>query len=304
VKTEKIDVDLEKAMKGDPGHDLLLQDYDHLVVRPIPELEFDKTIEVSGQFRFPGIYPICRGERLSSVIERAGGFTERAYLLGAVFTRESAKAVQQKRMDDMARQLEESLLSGAGQTVAMDAEEAQMAKATLEAKKELIQKLKNISIDGRVVIRLRPLAEFKVSKYDLEMEKGDMLVVPETPGIVTVIGEVFNPTALLYEQGNTLEYYLARVGGPTKEADRKQLALIRADGSVVSMTQSSMRQIAWDKDGHQWSFGGNFMGLTLDPGDTIVVPRKLDRVPWIKSTKDITQIVFQIAVAAGVVFAI
>jgi hypothetical protein len=70
------------------------------------------------------------------------------------------------------------------------------------------------------------------------------------------------------------------------------------------MTQSSMRQIAWDKDGHQWSFGGNFMGLPLDPGDTIVVPRKLDKVPWIKSTKDITQIVFQIAVAAGVVFAI
>jgi len=304
MTTEKVDIDIEKALAQDPEHNVLLQDYDHLVIRPIPELEFDRTIELVGEFRFPGVYPIRRGERLSSAIERAGGFTDRAYLKGAVFMRESAKVLQQKRMDDMIRELEESLLTEAGEAVAMDAEEAQMAETTLGAKRELVRKLRNIAVDGRVVIRLSPLEEFKTGSYDLELEKGDTLVVPETPGIVTVVGEVFNPTALMYEEKGTVGYYLGRVGGPTKEADRSQLAVIRADGSVVSTAQSSIRQIAWDREGHRWSFGGNLMALPLDAGDTLVVPRKLDRVPWMKSTKDITQILFQIAVAAGVVLAI
>lgn len=304
MTTEKIDINIEKALAQDPEHNILLQDYDHLVIRPIPELEFDRTMELVGEFRFPGVYPIRRGERLSSAIERAGGFTDRAYLKGAVFTRESAKTLQQRRMDDMIRELEESLLTEAGEAVAMDAEEAQMAKSTLEAKRELVRKLRNVVLDGRVVIRLSPMEEFKAGQYDLELEKGDTLVVPETPGIVTVVGEVFNPMALMHEERGTVGYYLGRVGGPTKEADRSQLAVIRADGSVVSTAQSSIRQIAWDREGHRWSFGGNLMAMPLDAGDTIVVPRKLDRVPWMKSTKDITQILFQIAVAAGVVLAI
>ena len=174
---------------------------------------------------------------------------------------------------------------------------------TLESKKELLARLRAAKVNGRVVLRLQSLDQFQASKNDIELEKGDRLDVPETPGVVYTVGEVFNPTALLHEPGNTVGYYLARVGGATKEADAKQLYVIRADGSVVSMAQRDSQRIAWDGDSHQWHFGG-FTGLRLDPGDTIVVPRKLDRIPWIKTTKDLTQIVFQIALATGVVLAL
>ena len=306
MKTETIDIDLEKAMAGDPEHNTALQDYDHLIVRPIPEVEFDRVAIVSGEVMFPGTYPVQRGETLSSVVERAGGYTERAYLKGAVFTRESAKAVQQERMDRLIKQLEESLLTKTEQAVSggvADAETAKGQQMALEAKKELIARLRTARIDGRVVMRLAPLEQFRGSKFDLQLEKGDKLVIPETPGVVLVVGEVFNPTALLYEKGRTVRYYLGKVGGLTKEADKKELSVIRADGSVVSMAQRSAGDISWDAESHQWYFGG-FQNITLDPGDTIVVPRKMDRFLWLKTTKDITQILFQMALTAGVVLAL
>ncbi|UCD51146.1 MAG: SLBB domain-containing protein, partial [Phycisphaerales bacterium] len=305
MTTEKIDVMLAQALDRDPEQNILLRDYDHLVIRPIPELEFDRTAEILDQVRFPGTYPIRRGETLSSVIERAGGYTERAYLKGAVFTRESAKEVQRRRLDQLIKQIEESVLATAEQTIggALDAQTIQGQEAALEAKRELLAKLRASEITGRVVVRLSSLEEFRHSRYDIELEGGDVLTIPERPGVVHVVGEVFNETSLLYEDNGTVDYYLRRVGGMTKDADQKQLSVIKADGSVISKQQGRGKLVFWDGEFNQWFFGG-FKNLELEPGDTIVVPRKLDRLLWLKTTKDITQIVFQIAVAAGVVLAI
>ncbi|UCG58756.1 MAG: SLBB domain-containing protein, partial [Phycisphaerales bacterium] len=306
MQTEKIDIDLEKALAGVPEHDVTLQDYDHMIVRTIPELEFGRTARISGEVRFPGTYPIYKGETLSSLVERAGGYTERAYLKGAVFTRESAKVVQQQRMDELIRRLEESAIVRADQAMsgALDKEGIESQQASLQARRELLAKLRAAKTDGRVVVRLAPLDELKGSRYDIELERGDGLVVPETPGIVNVVGEVFNPASLIYEDGRTVSYYLWRVGGATKEADEKQMSIIRADGSVVSMGQKRPRGVSWDSEYRQWSFRGSFMSAKLYPGDTIVVPMKMDKVPWLKVTKDITQILFQVAITAGVVLAL
>jgi len=305
MKTEKIDIDLAKALVGDPEHNIRLQDYDHLVVRPIPELEFDRTATIFGEVKFPGTYPLQRGETLSSLIERAGGYTDRAYLKGAVFTRESAKVVQQRRMDELVQQVEETVLVDTDRAVgsAVDEEAVKTQELRLKAKKELLGKLRAARVDGRVVIRLASLEQFKGSKYDLQLEKGDNLIIPETPGVVSVVGEVFNPTALLYEKDRTISYYLRRVGGLTQEANKKQLSIIRADGSVVSIAQKDAGRIEWDSGSNQWVFGG-FMNIKLDPGDTIVVPRKMDEFYWLRFTKDITQIIFQAALATGVVLAL
>jgi len=305
MKTEKIDVDLEKALAGDPLHNICLQDYDHLVVRPIPELEFDRTATISGEVKFPGTYPVRRGETLSSLIERAGGFTQRSYLKGTVFTRESAKIVQRQRMDELIRQLEETILVDTDRAMGAVASEETIKsqELRLKAKRELLSKLKAAKIDGRVVLRLASLDQLTGSKYDLELEKGDTLVIPETPGVVNVVGEVFNPTALLYEEGGTVSYYLRKVGGMTEQANKKQLSIIRADGSVVSIAQKDAGKINWDSQSNQWIFGG-FMSIKLDPGDTIVVPRKMDKFFWLQTTKDITQVLFQIALTTGVVLAL
>ncbi len=305
VSTEKIEVDLARALAGDPEHDILLADRDTIVVRPIPELDFDRRAEIRGEVRFPGIYPLRRDETLSSLIERAGGYTEQAYLKGAVFTRESARQVQRRRLDQMIKQVEESVLGTAEQSlgIASDAETVRGQEAALEAKQELLARLRAAEITGRVVVKLSTLEQLRGTKYDIELEDGDELHIPQTPGVVHVVGEVFNETSLLYESDASVGYYLRRVGGMTKDADEKQLSVIKADGSVISKQQSRSKLIFWDNDYNQWSFS-SFMNAELDPGDTIVVPRKLDRYFWLRTTKDITQIVFQIAVAAGVVFAI
>ena len=305
MEVEKKDINLEEVFAGNPVHDIEMQDYDHLIVRAIPELEFDRIATISGEVRFPGIYPIDRGETLSSLIERAGGFTERAYLRGSVFTRESAKAVQRQRMDELISKVEESVLTSTDRAIssALDEETVQNQEIAIGAKRELLAKLRAAKIDGRVVVKLASIEHFKGSRYDIELEKGDRLVVPETPGIINVVGEVYNPTALLYEKDRTVAYYLQKVGGPTGDADQKQISVIKADGSVVSISQKNPDSVYWDSESHQWNFGG-FMGIRLNPGDTILVPRKLDKFFWLKTTKDLTQILFQAALAAGVVIAL
>jgi polysaccharide biosynthesis/export protein len=305
METQTIDINLEKAIAKDPEHNVLLQDYDYLIVRAIPELEFNRVAMIAGEVRFPGVYPISRGENISSLIERAGGYTDRAYLRGAVFTRESAKVIQQQRMDELINKIEETVLSGAGREIsgAIDAETAQAQAEGLKAKKELLAKLRTTKIDGRVVLKLSPLNKFRISIYDIELEKGDKLFIPGMPGIVNVVGEVFNPTSLLYEKDKTVAYYLQKVGGPTGEADEKQIAVIKVDGSVVSISQKNADSVYWDNEAHQWNFSG-FMGIRLNPGDTILVPKKLDKFMLMKNTKDIMQILFQAALATGVVLAL
>jgi len=306
MTTEKIEINLEKAIAGDPDNNIPLRDYDYLVIRPIPDLQFNMTAEIEGEVRFPGMYPIQKQETLSSLIERAGGYSDQAYIRGAVFTRKSAMELQRRRLDELVQQIEESMLGSAQQSIsgALDAQAAQAEQAALATKKELLAKLQSAQVTGRVVVRLADLEEFRRSKYDIELEDGDKLVVPKTPGVVYVVGEVFNPTSLLYERGETVNYFLSRVGGMTKDADKKQVSVVKADGSVISMAQGNRgRLIYWDKTHNQWSTGG-FMNHRLEPGDTIVVPRKIDRTQWLRNTKDITQIVFQIAVAAGVFLAL
>jgi len=137
VATEKIEIDLEKALAGDPENNILLRDYDYLVIRPIPDLQFGLTVEIAGEVRFPGVYPIQKQETLSSVLERAGGYTEQAYLGGAVFTRKSAMEVQRRRLDELVAQIEQSTLSSSQQSIsgAMDADAAKAQEAALATKR-------------------------------------------------------------------------------------------------------------------------------------------------------------------------
>jgi polysaccharide export outer membrane protein len=306
VATEEIVVDLGKALAEDPKQNVVLRDYDHLIVRPIPDLHFGRTAMIEGQVKFPGTYPIVKGETLSSLIQRAGGYTSEAYLKGAIFTRESAKEVQRQRLNQLISELEQAMLTSTSEATggALEPEEAKAQQASLATKKELLTKLRAAQVTGRVVVRLTDLEDLRGSKYDIELEDKDTLTIPATPGVVYVVGEVFNPISLQYEKDRTVSYYLDRVGGMTKEADKKQVSVVKADGSVISMEQGNRgRLVFWDSQRKSWFFGG-FMSMEMDPGDTIVVPRKMDRFFWLKSTKDLTQIVFQIAVAAGIAFAI
>ena len=93
-----LEVDLAAALAGDVAADLVLQPFDFLVVKELPQWSEQETITVGGEVRFPGTYPIRRGETLSSVLKRAGGLTDLAFPEGAVFTRKSLREREAAQM--------------------------------------------------------------------------------------------------------------------------------------------------------------------------------------------------------------
>jgi hypothetical protein len=154
-----------------------------------------------------------------------------------------------------------------------------------------------------MVINLPEVLLLPTSDYNFELKPGDRLIVGMRPDSVNILGEVYNPTALLHEKGKTLGNYLTMVGGVTDDADKGQIYVVKANGSVISKSQEGYFGLAtWDNTNYRWAMS-NFDSIVLDPGDTVIVPKKIMKYPWLRLVKDITQITYQIAVSAGVVIA-
>ena len=299
-KVEKRNVDLGKAIAGDPLENLPLQEDDQLFVRAIPEWRAYSQVAVLGELRFPGTYTARRGEKLSSLIERAGGFTEKAYPRGAVFTRESVRELQQKRLTESIERLERDLLArgSASLSAAASPEELKAKEGEILQSKELIAKLKTVQATGRMVLEIGSVEALRNSIYDIELENGDSLVIPENPRSLQTLGAVFNQTAFVFDPAKALPDYIELAGGYTEFADKDRVYILKVNGSAVQPKESGL--FLFSKTAYTTRDGKPL----LEPGDSIVVPEKLDRIAWLRETKDITQILFQIAVAAGVVVAI
>ncbi len=304
VETTVLNFDVRRALEGDPAHNLKLQPLDTVHIKQIPDWGVEKSVSVSGEVLFPGTYQIRVGERLSDVIERAGGYTEEAYLRGAVFTRQSVRAVQQERIKQMIDRLEVEIAAyGAKEAQAALSKEDLAAQAQfVSAKKALLAKLRKAKATGRVVITLLPVDVLKATSSDLVLEKGDRLYVPKKPDTVNVLGAVYNPTALVYDEKRPeAKHYLAMVGGPTENADEGQMYIIRADGTVVSKKGKSWFGISWNPEENRWGFWESLENTKLYPGDTVLVPHKVVKPSFLRDVKDVTQILFQLAVTAGIV---
>ncbi len=290
-----IDVRLGKALAGDAAADIPVRDGDTLMVRPVPDAQVVGYATVAGEVRSPGVYAIHRGERLSTVLRRAGGFTPDAYVKAAQFTRVSTQKTQQQAIDKLVEDLELEVAQKAQEvTAGLDREDVEANKQLVEARRGLIAQLRKARAKGRVVIRLAEPDRLKESSADILLEDGDRLEVPRMMNVVNVVGRVYNPTGVVYDPANDrLEYYLNTVGGPTASADRDHIFMIRADGSVATKENLG-----------GGFFGGGLMSAKVDPGDSIVVPEKLIQTRFMKDVKDITQILYQIAVTAGVLIVV
>lgn len=299
--TERILVNLEKALMGDPEHNLLLHVDDHLFIRSIPDFGDRMIVELKGEVLFPGPYAIYKGETLSSVITRAGGFTNEAYLRGAFFTRETLKEVQRQRLNQLIQEQEQEVLRISSQMAqrAISDEESRAAQEILAGRSALLENLKSVAVQGRMVVKLTALEQFIASDYDIELMDGDVLTVPKNPQTVSVFGQVYNPVSLTYQPGRTVSYYLSQVGGPKKDANRSEMFIVRADGTVHSASQSSLG-LRWDRDNSRWTAGG-FSSTVLYPGDTVLVPEKIQRIAWLREIRDISTIIFQLALGAAAV---
>ena len=250
--------------------------FDGDMVRISPELEhnLDGFITLTGEVTHPGIYPISAGEKLTSVIKKAGGFTQLAYLDGSIFTRNALKKLEQKRKIDSLRELEKSELIK---------ERAIGATQDYESLKLFIDTAKRTPALGRVVISLQDIMDGV--ENDFSLKHGDTLNIPTQPNSVTVIGEVNYSTSHLYKQSIDLDQYIASSGGAKKNADLEQIYIIKASGLVVTAKNISS---SFFRNGNQ--------GIAISAGDTIVVPIDTDSASSMEIWTSATQITSQLAI--------
>ena len=253
---------------------------DQLHIKQLPDLNLQKTVKIDGEVRFPGTYTIRPGETLSQVVKRAGGLTEYAYPRGAVFTRESLRIQEQQRLNDAERRL--------SRDIALTGPEQAGEQSTLGSDKaavtQVLDKVAKAQAVGRLVIDLPGLLGGRPGK-DVRLQSGDTLTVPEVSQAVTVMGEVQYATSHLYDPDLGITDYIQRSGGLALRADEERIYVIRADGSVTVPNTS------------RW-FG---QPDPVEPGDTIVVPLDLTQISSLELAKDLSQIVYQIALGVSAV---
>ena len=292
-------IDLQKALAGDPGHNALLMPYDHLFIKRIPDWRPDKFVGVEGEVKFPGRYLIKKGEKLSSLIERAGGYKENAYLRGAFFTRDRVRDLQQKGLLEMADRLERELMSSAGTlSTATSAEEIAGKKSEMEQRQKFVESLRKIKATGRMTIYLAHLRLLKGSEYDIDLEEGDKLLIPEKNSVVNVVGAVMTQGTHIYSERMGYQDYVGESGGYSRYADTDNIFVLKVDGSARKLARGFLD---WSAPRNRWELAGYGSEVRqIEPGDTIVVPEKVDRIAWLREVKDFTQILMNTAVVAGV----
>ena len=292
LSTELVPFNLGKAIAGDASQNVALQPGDVVTIfsqrdMQVPAEQQTKFVRLEGEFNSAGVYQVKDGETLRHLISRVGGLTPEAYLYGAEFTRESAREDQQKRLDEYINQLETSIDRSASAQRGLTGDEALGERQALEGQRRLLARLRQIKASGRIVLELKRGADDLDQLPDLALEDGDRLLVPFRPATLNVIGSVYNSNSFIFKDNKNVGDYLRLAGGATRDGDRSRLFIIRADGSTVGSS------------GHRGWFNNTLAEARLLPGDTIVVPEKLNRGVVLRGFKDWTQIISTFVIGAA-----
>lgn len=235
------------------------------------------AVMLSGEFKYPGVYPIRRGEKMSEIIERAGGLTEQAYPYGAVFTRTRVKNEQRAGLQRSARELNAGLATAA-------LKQKELSADTLVAAQQLADSLANTEVIGRVVVEADPRALAMRPDLDAALEPGDEIHMPRRPNYVLTIGDVLNPGAMQFVAGKSVKAYIREAGGIQSTADDDRIFVVYPNGQAKPVKLSS------------WGFNS---GVMVPPGTVIVVPKDVEPIDTLNLVRDISTIVGQLAVSAA-----
>lgn len=268
--------DLELALQGDETANVRLTGRDILTVMTTPDWQEARVVEIRGEVKFPGRYSIRRGETLSDLITRVGGFTDYAALPSAVFVRESVRQQEQIEIQKLADQLRRDI---ATRGVSKDGTVVNYSDAQL-----MLADLENIKAVGRLVVDLSAIS-LGIKQADLQLEDADILYVPSIKQTIAVMGEVQHPATHRYKEGLTIDQYLNMSGGARKRADEGRTYIIQANGSVTMPSRSS-----WFSSGEQ-----------LQPGDTVVVPLDTEYTDNLTLWSQVTGIIYNTAVAISAI---
>ena len=260
-------------------------------------LPLQKFVTLTGEFVSPGRYTIQKGEKISSVIERAGGYTNQAYLRGAYFTRESVKKIQQEKLNEIARKVEKELFP---RGIAHDG--IQLMYGERELKRRFVEYINTLKATGRLTTNIAHLRLLKNSPHDIEMEEGDHLHIPKKSNIVNTVGSVLTEKPHIYNGNWDYREYITASGGYSISADEPDVFAIKVDGSIRKLYRPFIR---WSDQNERWeltAFGRKIN--QIEDGDVIVVPVEPDNVVWLRQLKDINPLIMNTAVLAGTVLKI
>jgi protein involved in polysaccharide export with SLBB domain len=283
--SEHVTVPIAAALANEPDTDVRLRDGDVLTIQQLSGWkDVGAMITVTGEVVHPGTYGIQAGERLSSVIQRAGGFRPDAYPYGSVFERDQIREIEEMNRAGLIDRVQ----GEAAEVKTLPEQNPQDALAKQAAVQQFqltLQKLQSAPPEGRLVIHISSKVQrWTNTSSDIELRAGDAIFVPKRPSVVLVDGSVYNPTGVTFKPGKNAGWYLKQAGGPTALANKKGAFVIRADGSVAG--------------GPGGLFSGGFESTVIQPGDMVVVPEKVISVSrtW-TNTVQTAQILSAVALA-------
>lgn len=259
---------------------IALRPYDRVRFNPVFSDRDDGEVTLYGELRFPGNYEILRGERLSSVLARAGGFTDAAYPYGAIFLRRSVAEQERLVLHREADTLQSQVVALLGTASTQNA----VTPTEVQYVSQLADRLRQAQGEGgRVAIQLDPKTLAGHPELDVVLEPGDRLYIPRKPNSVIVAGEVMSPSGIQYRDKLTVKSYIEQAGGVTDIADEGHIFVIQPDGSAVQASE------------------GGWLGesTSLAPGSVIVVPRDLRPFSFDRVFSNIIQTTSQLAVTAA-----
>lgn len=247
----------------------------------------NEYVRIGGEVKQSGIFLLKKSETLRELISRVGGANENGYLYATQLNRDSVRRAQQAKLDEVADRFERDMELNATQRMGASVDQTNAAKlaAEIEQQRRLVQKLRTVKAEGRIVLDL-PGVQTEVKNFpDLPLQDGDSIYVPRLPGTVLVLGSVFQQSAFVYRPQRTVNDYLQQAGGLTVSADKSEMYVIRADGTA--------------KSGQSMGWLTGIGSIALNPGDTVVVPEKIDRSTFMQSLKEWTSIFYQFGLGAA-----
>jgi protein involved in polysaccharide export with SLBB domain len=255
-------VALQKALDGDKSADVVLKPGDVVSIQQLAGWQdIGASVTIKGEVEHAGSYGIVPGERLSSVLKRAGGFRDAAYTPAAVLLREQVQQLGEQARQEMIRRVEETPIDFKPGAMSTEGG-AQIQQALLQQRQQILTSLRNHPSIGRMVINISSdISKWENTPEDIELRAGDTLLIPKRANFVMVTGQVNNPTAIGYIPGRGLHWYLQKAGGATPYGRKKDIYVLRADGSVVPHGEGWMKS--------------EYTNVRLRPGDTVFVPEKI-----------------------------
>jgi polysaccharide biosynthesis/export protein len=224
------------------------------------QVKSPRIANLTGEVKRPGQYTVESGERLSSVLKRAGGLTSRAFPQGIVLVRESVRKAQQAQIDKFValqkqKMVMEAASLSAGSVTPQAGAGPNQEQMALQFQMQALDQMASRLQPGRVVVRMDSVEQLEQSAEDVTLEEGDSITIPVRAQTVSIIGAVKNPTSVVAYEGLRVEEYLRQAGGVTNDADDKELYILRANGE----TEAAYARL---KD--------------VRAGDTIVVPQLVE----------------------------